>query len=128
DPNIEKLIRDYFDAMNTEDHERAIGFYHDDIVYDDQALNSRTSGKQAVTKFYMDFVPGLNPFNIIEEIHTTPDSYAIIWNMKGTHTGDVPGIAATGKPYKGRGASIGRIKDGKIIYNFDCYTTDFISS
>lgn len=34
--------------------------------------------------------------------------------MTGVHTGDVPGLPATGKPFRISGAGVGEIRDGKL--------------
>lgn len=36
------------------------------------------------------------------------------WIMRGTHTGDLPGLPATGKGVSVRGSSIIELQDGKI--------------
>jgi steroid delta-isomerase-like uncharacterized protein len=42
------------------------------------------------------------------------DSYTKEWVMTGVHQGDVPGLPATGKPFRIRGCGVGRIRDGRI--------------
>ena len=39
--------------------------------------------------------------------------------LKGTHTGELNGIPATGKKVKATGATIARIVDGKIVEERD---------
>ncbi len=34
--------------------------------------------------------------------------------MSGVHTGDVPGLPATGKPFLIHGGGIGEVRDGRI--------------
>jgi steroid delta-isomerase-like uncharacterized protein len=43
------------------------------------------------------------------------DSYTKEWIMTGVHRGDVPGLPATGKPFRIRGCGVGRIRDGRIV-------------
>jgi hypothetical protein len=50
------------------------------------------------------------------------DHYAIEWEVAGTNTGALGDLPATNKPYRFRGASIGRLDtDGKIKENRDYY-------
>jgi steroid delta-isomerase-like uncharacterized protein len=37
------------------------------------------------------------------------------WTMSGVHTGDAPGLPATGKPFKISGGGFGEVRDGKIV-------------
>ena len=35
--------------------------------------------------------------------------------MSGVHTGDAPGLPATGKPFKISGGGFGEVREGKIV-------------
>jgi ketosteroid isomerase-like protein len=37
------------------------------------------------------------------------------WIMTGVHTGDMPDLPATGRPFRIVGAGVGRIGDGRIV-------------
>ena len=43
------------------------------------------------------------------------------WVMTGTHSGELPGIPATGKSFSVRGVSIADLREGKISRNTDYY-------
>ena len=43
------------------------------------------------------------------------DSYAKEWVMTGVHSGDLPGLPATGRSFRIVGAGVGRLRDGKIF-------------
>jgi len=51
----------------------------------------------------------------IEDTIAEGDKVAIRWTMRGTHTGELMGIPATGKQVTGTGISIYRIANGKIV-------------
>jgi steroid delta-isomerase-like uncharacterized protein len=41
------------------------------------------------------------------------------WTVSGTHDRSSPELPATGEPFTIRGATIARLRDGKIAYNRD---------
>ncbi len=42
--------------------------------------------------------------------------YATEWVMTGVHTGDTPGLPATGRSFRVLGAGIGEVRDGLIAH------------
>jgi steroid delta-isomerase-like uncharacterized protein len=80
-------------------------------------------GKQA----FMDLVHG--PFlTAFPDLHVTVDEVAdagdvsvVRWTAKGTHTGDLPGMPATGRRITFRGLTWIRYRDGKMVEGFDCW-------
>jgi steroid delta-isomerase-like uncharacterized protein len=55
----------------------------------------------------------------IEDIFGTDDKVVVRWSATMTHTGDAPGLPASGKPIRSRGISIARILGGKIVEGWD---------
>jgi predicted ester cyclase len=43
------------------------------------------------------------------------DKVAAHWTATGTHSGELMGVPATGRPIDFRGVSVVRIEDGKIV-------------
>lgn len=118
-PPTEKLIRDYVDACQARDFERIWTFYDDDIVYEDRALGQRHVGIEATKKFYVSTMTGLDVTWVVERIHATEEGFGLEGYMEGTHEHDLPGMPATGRAYKVPCASIGEVRDGKILANRD---------
>ena len=50
----------------------------------------------------------------VTDLLVAGDAYTKQWIMTGVHTGDVPGLPATGKPFRIRGCGVGRVRDGQI--------------
>ena len=56
------------------------------------------------------------------------DSYAKEWVMTGVHTGDMPGLPATGRNFRIVGAGVGQVRDGKIANATEYWNlADFLS-
>jgi len=51
----------------------------------------------------------------VEQIIAEGDLVTVLWTAKGTNTGTGNGLPATGKSAAGRGITIWRIRDGKIV-------------
>lgn len=118
-PESEKLIRDYVAAIASRDLQRVWPFYHDDIVYEDVAVSQIYRGLAQTKKFYAKSMSALDVSWEVDKIHATDEGFGISWVMTGKHVSDLPGMPATGKSFRVPGASIGELKDGKIIHNRD---------
>ena len=57
-------------------------------------------------------------FTLVTEF-VTDATIAFEWTVSGTHDRSSPALAATGKPFDIRGATIARLSDEKITYNRD---------
>jgi steroid delta-isomerase-like uncharacterized protein len=51
----------------------------------------------------------------IDDLIAEDDRIAIRWTCRGTHKGDLSGIAPTGKGFTITGTSVGRISGGKVV-------------
>jgi steroid delta-isomerase-like uncharacterized protein len=51
----------------------------------------------------------------IEELIAEGDKVAYRWTMRGTHQGEIEGIAPTGRAVEVSGITIVRLEDGKIV-------------
>lgn len=114
-------IQDYFDAWNSRDGARVAAFLADDVIYEDLGVGLVVEGRDAVVgavaktaAFSSDYV-----FSLRSAFQAGND-YAVEWEMRGTNTGEVRGLPATGKTYVIRIATVGRLNDqGKIMVNRD---------
>jgi predicted ester cyclase len=50
------------------------------------------------------------------------DMVAVYWKISGTNTGDGMGIKATGKPFSTVGSTFMRLKDGKIVEEWNAWS------
>ena len=80
-------------------------------------------GKQA----FMDLVHG--PFVTafpdlrveVQEVADAGDVVVVRWVATATHTGELPGMPATGRRINFRGLTWIRYRDGKMVEGFDCW-------
>lgn len=118
-PETEKLIRRYFDAMRRKDYEAVWDCYCEDIVYEDAALGHVYRGLEATKEFYLNYMTALDVTTEIESLVTTDSAFGIGHRFSGTHTTDLPGLPATGRPFSVRGATMGTVENGRIKTNVD---------
>ena len=78
--------------------------------------NDRESHKQQVAMFRAAF-PDLQ--FTIEDLIADGDKVATRWTARGTHEGELMGIAPTGKPFRVSGITIDRINDGKVVEEWE---------
>jgi len=58
---------------------------------------------------------GISGFELgIQFMLADGDKVAVHWTIKGTHSGELMGVPATGKPIDFHGVSVVRIEDGKV--------------
>jgi steroid delta-isomerase-like uncharacterized protein len=113
--------QDYLDAWNSRDGAKVAAFMNDDVTYEDLALGVVHQGTDAV-KAFVEETAGFSKDYVFTPVseQLSGDQYALEWEMAGTNTGDAGGMPATNKPYRIRGASVGRRNSaGKITHNRD---------
>lgn len=119
---VEKVFHEYIAAWNSHDTEKIAEFFTEDGVHEDVAVGSVFHGKRELEA-------GLNPLFAacpdlkleLKTLFVAGNWVAQEWVMSGTQTGDFGGlgIAATGKRFSVRGASITKLRDVKIARNTD---------
>jgi steroid delta-isomerase-like uncharacterized protein len=114
-------FRAYLDAWNEHDGTKVAEFMADDVIYEDVAMGLRHEGKAAVAAFVAESAEGSEDFGfeLVSEV-VDGTRYAVEWIMRGTNTGEVAGLPATGKSFSIRGSSVGELDgDGHIAGNRD---------
>jgi steroid delta-isomerase-like uncharacterized protein len=124
DPATEELIRDYVSACQARDFDRIWTFYDDAIVYEDRALNIVNDGIEETKDFYVRTMSALDVNWVVTTIHATDTGFGLEGYMEGVHVTDLPGMPATGKPFKVPCASVGEVRNGKIVANRDYWNND----
>jgi steroid delta-isomerase-like uncharacterized protein len=76
-------------------------------------------GIEGIKAFVEAFREGFSNTHVtIEEQIAEGDTVATRWTGRGTHTGEISGIAATGKDITVTGTSISRLENGKLIEDY----------
>ena len=115
----EVMIIKYYEALNTDNINSMMEFFTEDIVYEDSTLGERLEGIKEVRDFFKAFFDAMPLKLYIETLVVTEDCYGVGWRAEGKHIGDFPNMPATNKFFSFRGASIGRIVNGKMSENVD---------
>ncbi len=116
----ERVTRAFFDAMNSMDKQNPLDLCSDDTRFEDTAFGVIAEGKEQYTAIFRKFFGAIS--NMKAEIESTIASgefAASVWTFSGTQMGDFPGVPATGRPFRVRGVSIMRVRNGKVTSRTD---------
>ena len=110
-----EFLRSYYEAWSCQDPAKVVQFFCGDAVFEDLAFEAVFTGRSEIRSFVDMTYAGVPDFRVIpSSIFCDGPSAAAEWVMSGTHTGDMPGLAATGKRLEIRDASIVRMREGLI--------------
>jgi steroid delta-isomerase-like uncharacterized protein len=109
------LIRRYYDEMwNPWNFAKAEELLAEEIVFRG-SLGTETKGREAFRGYMRQVQRAFPDFhNTIEEIATEDDRVVARLLYRGTHRGEIFGVAPTGKMIAYAGAAFLRIADGKV--------------
>lgn len=112
---------DYLAAWNSHDGERIVSFMTPDATYTDVALGQTHTGRADIAAWISSMPQEVSGDYRFEkgQVVATDSGYAFEWVMAGTHTGSMPQMPASGKPFTIYGISIGELEGGKIKRNTD---------
>ena len=113
----------YLDAWNAHDPAAVARHMADDALYEDVALGRVLHGPSEIAKFVEEATRSSSDFRFEEvSLFTAGNDYANEWIMTGTNDRPQPGVPATGRSFRVRGASIGKLDaSGRIVENRDYY-------
>ena len=113
----------YLDAWNAHDPAAVARHMADDAVYEDVALGRVLHGPSEIAKFVEEATRSSSDFRFeVVSLITTGSDYANEWVMLGTNDRALPGVPATGRSFRVRGASVGKLdSSGLIVENRDYY-------
>ena len=115
-----QLIQEYYAAWSRQDVDGVVAFFEETSVFDERAFEAGFKGLEEIRGFVEMTYAGSPDFTVIpQRITGSGDDLAVEWQMSGTHTGDMPGLPATGKTYKLLAVSFIRMEAGKIAHMCD---------
>ena len=120
--DVEKVFHEYICAWNSHNTEKIAEFFAEDGIHEDVAVGSIFHGKTELKGGLAPLFAACPDFKLeMKTLFVAGDWVAQEWVMSGTQTGEFSGlgIAATGKRFSVRGASITKLRDGKIARNTD---------
>lgn len=109
-------VQALIDGWNSRDGEQvATAFTPDGVRVEYAKPGARLEGRDAIigqVQAYVTSVPDcvLDVRGLIEQ----GDTATLEWTFRGTHTGDIPGLEATGRDISLPGVSVYRLRDGLI--------------
>lgn len=116
-------VTDVLKYWNTQDVEGILNFYHDDITWENVALEETYRGKDEVRSYLtmlFSAIPDLS-FEVIRK-SVRDDVVSERWILSGTHLGTFLGIPPTGRSLEIQGIGIVTMNDGKFLH--DSYLMD----
>src|SRR5512138_272662 len=113
----------YLDAWNAHDPAAVARYMADDAIYEDVALGRVLHGPSQIAAFVEEATRASSDFRFEEvSLFTADRDYANEWIMIGTNDRAVQGVPATGRAFRVRGASVGKLDaNGRIVENRDYY-------
>jgi steroid delta-isomerase-like uncharacterized protein len=95
----------------------------DDAIYEDVALGRVLHGPSEIASFVEEATRSSSDFRFeVVSLFTAGTDYANEWVMVGTNDREVRGVPPTGRSFRVRGASIGKVDaSGRIAENRDYY-------
>jgi steroid delta-isomerase-like uncharacterized protein len=121
-----ELVDRYMAAWNAHDAAAAARFYDDGVSYYDASTGAPVIGKSKaqsdIVQAFLTAVPDLKWTRDADEPVSGKDAVAFAWTFSGTNTGPwSDGTKATGKKFLIHGATLIRVKKGKIVSQGDYY-------
>lgn len=115
--DIKTVVLDWTDAINRRDPDAAAAFYAPDADFTDAGTGQRAQGRDAIRDAFKAFL-AMSTDLTIEKTNILSDGtwFATEWVMTGAHTGDIPGLPATGRSFHVVGAGVGEVRDGLIVH------------
>ena len=114
--DIKALVLDWTDAINRHDPGAYAGFMDEDCVFTNVGTGERHIGRAAQRADLAKLLAVWNDLHLeVVNLLVAGDSFTKEWVMTGVHTGDMPGLPATGRSFRIVGAGVGQIRDGKIV-------------
>jgi len=110
------IIRRYAEQVWNSGNAEAIDtFIADNYVRHDAGIPMQIRGPEGIRQLFTVFRTGFPDINFSADLMMADgDMVAVVWQMTGTHKGELMGIPATGKPVAIKATEIYRIADGKI--------------
>jgi steroid delta-isomerase-like uncharacterized protein len=97
----------WYTAISSHEIERVLAFVSPHIRYEDVPTSTVSEGPEAVKAFFGRVWSAIPDMRMVPtHVLTTGNAVAVEWIATGTHSGDFPGLPATGNPFHIRGISM----------------------
>ena len=119
---LERVLDQWAVSWSSGDVDKLLPLFTDDVRYEDVTLGAVNQGKNALRDFAATTFGAFADLKFESKsrlIAADGRSGAIEWVWRGRQTKDFPGLPATNKTFKVRGATVVDFTDGKISRNSD---------
>ncbi len=87
------------DALNTQDAEKVVSYFHDDATYDYVPLQPPMKGREEIRTFFEDTFIGFPDFHVEQRNKVISGNILITeCTVTATHLGEIYGVPGTGNP------------------------------
>ena len=118
----EPVVRELARVWNARDPEGIPPLFAADAVFRDMAFGVERRGLSDIRAMFQETWRGIPDLHTeLTRVVAEGESVATEWTLTGTHSGDFPGLPATGRSFSIRGVSFARVRDGKIVSQRDYY-------
>ena len=116
-PSAHQLADRYVEMINAHDPDAVDRFVAEDYVNHNAFV---ADGREANRQFWTVFFAGLPDVRVtMEDLVVSGDRVVGRFVYRGTHTGDLMGIPATGQPVEMRSIDIWRVQNGMFVEHWD---------
>jgi steroid delta-isomerase-like uncharacterized protein len=121
DENIQLMRRWFQEVWNDGRIETVYELLAPDAVATGQrGAETEIRGPEQFEKFVRELRGAFPDIQVsVEDVFGAGDKVVLRWSASMTHTGDAPGLPASGRPVRSRGITIARIVNGKIVEGWD---------
>jgi steroid delta-isomerase-like uncharacterized protein len=110
-----RAIENWAKLWSAHDMQRLLQIFTGDAVYEDVTMGAVNRGAAAITTFGEGFLAGFPDVTFeLQSSFANGINGGAEWVMRGTHSGNLPNLPATGKRVEVRGASIFEFAGDKI--------------
>lgn len=110
-----RAIKDWAAHWSAHDMQLLLPLFTEDVVYEDVTMAVVNHGRDELRAFAEGFFAGFPDVTFeLRSCFANGTSGGGEWIMRGTHTGDLPGMPTTGRRIEVRGASIFEFAGAKI--------------
>lgn len=120
--DVETLIHELAEAWTDRDRARVAELFDEEAVFVDMALGLERYGRDQILELFEQGWAAMHDLKVeVLRVVSAGEWLASEWELTGTHTGDLPDLAATGRSIQVRAASFTHVRDGRIVHHRDYY-------
>ena len=119
---LEHVLEQWAAAWSSNDVEKVLPLFTDNVVYEDVTFGAVNNGKKALRDFATTTFAAFQDLKVELKsgiVASDGKSGAMEWTWRGRQTKDFPGLPATNKAFEVRGVTIVEFVDGQISRNSD---------